>query len=88
MQIKIRLDQKDSRQWSKTAACLLLGPQPLGLTENNLSSGKTDKRTLFYLMSFCKSKEAEFQFCSVYACPSGSLVPFLLPFLHSFFLSP
>lgn len=83
MQIKIRLDQKDSRQWSKTAACLLLGPQHLGLTENNLSSGKIDKRTLFYLMSFCKSKEAEFQFCSVYAC---LLVPLSLFFTHSSFL--
>lgn len=81
-QIKIRLDQNDTRQWSKTAPCLLLGPQHLGLTESHVSSGPWVKRTFSYRMSLYKHKEAGFQFCSVYAYPSGSLLLFF--FLHSF----
>lgn len=88
MQIKIRLDHKDTWQWSKTAACLPLDPQYLEFTENNLSSEAWVKRTFFYLMPLCRPKEAEFQFCSVYAYPSSSLFPFLFLFLHPFFLSP
>lgn len=38
-------------------------------------------------MPLCRHKEAEFQFCSVYAYSSDSLFPFLFLFLHSFLLS-